>query len=155
MIPKYIPKYIPMPTGIRREFRTYEIEILDILISKQMYKFKNKCIELFKVLPDNSLVFIRREIKKKINRPSRIEDILISYFNKYKIEEPIKKKYLRKKEDSELVKLRVKKFRDSTKKSSLQVLLKTSFKAKFDKKKNDLNLTTEEFIEKLFYKSFI
>jgi hypothetical protein len=154
MFPKYIPKYIRMPTGIRREFRTYEIEILNILISKQMYKFKNKCIQLFRVLPDNSLVSIRREIKKKINLPDKIEDILNTYFNKYKIEEPVKRKYLRKKEDSDLVKLRVDKFRANTKKVSLQVLLKPDFKAKFDKRKNDLNLTTEQFIIKLFYDSF-
>ena len=154
MFPKYIPKYIRMPTGIRREFRTYEIEILNILISKQMFKFKNKYIQLFRVLPDNSLVSIRREIKKKINLPDKIEDILNTYFNKYKIEEPVKRKYLRKKEDSELVKLRVDKFRANTKKVSLQVLLKPDFKAKFDKRKNDLNLTTEQFIIKLFYDSF-
>jgi hypothetical protein len=60
----------------------------------------------------------------------------------------------RKKEDSVLVNLRVQKFRANTKKVSLQVLLKPDFKAKFDKRKNDLNLTTEQFIIKLFYNSF-
>ena len=149
MLPKYIPKYIRMPTGIRREFRTYEIEILNILIDKQMYKFKNKCIELFRVLPDNSLVAIRKEIKKKINVPGKIEDLLLKYFDRYKIQEPIKRKYIRKKEDPQKDALRVKKYRTQENKTVLQINLKVSLKNKFDKLKKEQGMTSSQFLSYL------
>lgn len=140
-------------------FKSYQIEILNILDDKNLNSFKKEFKVLTLFITDKTLVFLRNEIKKKINRPDKIEDILISYFKRYNtylytLHLSKKRNLNRKKEDSVLVNLRVQKFRANTKKVSLQVLLKPDFKAKFDKRKNDLNLTTEQFIIKLFYNSF-
>lgn len=140
-------------------FKSYQIEILNILDDKNLNSFKKEFKVLTLFITDKTLVFLRNEIKKKINRPDKIEDILISYFKRYNtylytLHLSKKRNLNRKKEDSDISNLRVQKFRANTKKVSLQVLLKPDFKAKFDKRKNDLNLTTEQFIIKLFYNSF-
>lgn len=140
-------------------FKSYQIEILNILDDKNLNSFKKEFKVLTLFITDKTLVFLRNEIKKKINRPDKIEDILISYFKRYNtslytLHLSKKRNLNRKKEDSDISNLRVQKFRANTKKVSLQVLLKPDFKAEFDNRKNDLNLTTEQFIIKLFYNSF-
>ena len=140
-------------------FKSYQIEILNILDDKNLNSIKKEFKVLTLFITDKTLVFLRNEIKKKINRPDKIEDILISYFKRYNtsfytLHLSKKRNLNRKKEDSDISNLRVQKFRANTKKVSLQVLLKPDFKAKFDNRKNDLNLTTEQFIIKLFYNSF-
>lgn len=130
--------------------RSYEIEILNYFDEKNLRQYKEHLLKLFVILPDNSLVSIYKKIKKNYNKPSFAELIVTDYFIKYDIPYWLKiKKEYRKKEDKEKVKIRVKRFREKTKKVSFQCLISEKLKSKLLKIKKEKNLTYEQLLEDL------
>ncbi len=136
-----------------KKYRSYEIEILNYFDEKNLRQYKEYLLKLFVILPDNSLVFIYKKIKKNYNKPSFAEHIITDYFIKYDIPYWLKtKSEYRKKEDKENVKKRVKRFREKTKKVSFQCLISEKLKSKLLKIKKEKNLTYEQLLEDLVYK---
>ena len=136
-----------------KKYRSYEIEILNYFDEKNLRQYKEYILKLFVILPDNSLVFIYKKIKKNYNKPSFAEHIITDYFIKYDIPYWLKtKSEYRKKEDKENVKKRVKRFREKTKKVSFQCLISEKLKSKLLKIKKEKNLTYEQLLEDLVYK---
>ncbi len=136
-----------------KKYRSYEIEILNYFDEKNLRQYKEYLLKLFVILPDNSLVFIYKKIKKNYNKPSFAEHIITDYFIKYDIPYLLKtKSEYRKKEDKENVKKRVKRFREKTKKVSFQCLISEKLKSKLLKIKKEKNLTYEQLLEDLVYK---
>ena len=136
-----------------KKYRSYEIEILNYFDEKNLRQYKEYLQKLFIILPDNSLVFIYKNIKKNYNKPSFAEHIITDYFIKYDIPYWLKtKREYRKKENKENVKIRVKRFREKTEKVSFQCLISKKLKLKLLKIKKEKNLTYEQLLEDLVYK---
>lgn len=156
MFPKFQNKTIILDSGsTRKDYRSYESFILNYLDEKNLLSFKLSSKELFKVIPDNTLVSIYKKIKKNYNKPTFVEFMLLEYFDKYKINlkklasVPKSRKTTRKKEDKFLVNERVKKFRKKTKKVSFQCLISSDLKKRLVKIKKEKNLTYEQLLEYL------
>ena len=156
MFPKFDNKMLVTPGGgLRSEYRTYESYILNYLDDKNLLSFKLTTKELFKVIPNNTLVSIYKKIKKNPNKPDFVEDILLENFDKYKVKfvkfksVPKKRKISRKKEDNEAVKERVKRFRNKTKKVTFQCLISSDLKKQLFKIKKEKNFTYEQLLQYL------
>jgi len=156
MFPKYDNKMlITSGGGMRSEYRTYESYILNYLDEKNLLSFKLTTKELFRVIPNNTLVSIYKKIKKNPNKPDFVEDILLENFDKYKVKfvkfksVPKKRKIARKKENKDTVNSRVKRFRNKTKKLTFQCLINPDLQKQLLKNKKEKNFTYEQLLQYL------
>ena len=158
MFPKFQNKYITTPSGLfRKEYRSYQSYILQYLEEKQLLNFKATVRQLFKVIPDNSLVAIYKKIKKNYNKPSFIEEILLEYFDKFNVNfvssksVPLTRKNRRLKENKLTVNERVRKYRKNTKKVSFQCMISKELKKELMQIKKEKNITYEQLLFSLIH----
>jgi hypothetical protein len=131
--------------------RSYESYIINYFEEKNLRQYKKYLIELFKVLPNNSLVSIYKKIKKNHKKPSFAEWIVTDYFINYNINYNLKtKKEYRKKEDPQKVSQRVNKYRSTTNKVSFQCMISKELKKKLEELKKDNNITFEQLLNNTF-----
>lgn len=158
MFPKFENKKILLSNGsLLSEYRSYESYILQYLDEKQLLNFKATVRQLFKVIPDNSLVAIYKKIKKNYNKPSFIEEILLEYFDKFNVNfvssrpVPLTRKNRRLKENKLTVNERVRKYRKNTKKVSFQCMISKELKKELMQIKKEKNITYEQLLFSLIH----
>jgi hypothetical protein len=106
--------------------------------------------KLFSIITTTDLKLINKKINKQ--NAKKILNILEPIYQKYNIEYTTTKiltpkKY--KKENKDKINLRVKRFREKSKKVSLQIMLDKEIKNNFDKMKKVYNLTSAELLKDL------